>query len=166
MNAQRLEKPNKPMVPTATTSLNEYTPSSPRQHIGQPLGSEQRAMKASKNNASVGARDMCDKRKSESWPASCVLRATYAVVILVSSLALAACSSLSAGGQHVQYTSNPNEVSNCRPLGNVTATPPYGLPDDWKNQLRNRTAERGGNRVYSPPPGIGAVEGQAYHCGN
>ena len=39
MNAQRLEKPNKPMVPTATTSLNEYTPSSPRQHIGQPLGS-------------------------------------------------------------------------------------------------------------------------------
>ena len=30
--------PNKPMVPTASTSLTEYTPRSLRRHIGQPLG--------------------------------------------------------------------------------------------------------------------------------
>ena len=30
--------PNKPMVPTAITSLIEYVPGSLRQHIGEPLG--------------------------------------------------------------------------------------------------------------------------------
>ena len=32
-------EPNKPMVPTAPTSLIEYAPSSLRRHIGQPFGS-------------------------------------------------------------------------------------------------------------------------------
>ncbi len=31
--------PNKPMVPTAPTSLTHYPPGSLRRHIGQPLGS-------------------------------------------------------------------------------------------------------------------------------
>ena len=32
-------EPNKPMVPTAPTSLIEYAPGSLRRHIGQPFGS-------------------------------------------------------------------------------------------------------------------------------
>jgi len=35
--------PNKPMVPTAITSLIEYVPGSLRQHIGEPFGSVRRA---------------------------------------------------------------------------------------------------------------------------
>ncbi len=39
MNRSLEDVPNKPMVATATTWLDRYTPDSGRRHIGQPLGS-------------------------------------------------------------------------------------------------------------------------------
>ena len=35
-------RPNKPMVPTATTWFDEHAPPTPRRHIGQPFGSGER----------------------------------------------------------------------------------------------------------------------------
>jgi hypothetical protein len=89
----------------------------------------------------------------------------FAKSIGLSVLLVAGCASLSSAGKGVQLTDNPNEVRTCRELGEVSAPPPYGLPDDWKIKLRNGAAELGGNRVFSNgPPLVGAASGRAYAC--
>jgi hypothetical protein len=74
------------------------------------------------------------------------------------------CASLSANGEKVQLTMNPNDVTKCKSLGAVSADPPFGVPDDWKVKLRNEAGELGADHVLASNPGIGSVPGQAYDC--
>lgn len=76
------------------------------------------------------------------------------------------CASLSAQGQKVQIVSDASSVRTCRSLGKVQATPPYGVPDDWKVQLRNESGKLGGNKILAQDPGlsVGSVEGEAFTC--
>ena len=89
-----------------------------------------------------------------------------AIFMFVCAALTASCTSLTAQGEGVRHVDSTSAVKGCRSLGRVTATPPYGLPDDWKDQLRNETALLGGNTVYAPSPGLkaGNMEGEAYAC--
>jgi hypothetical protein len=79
---------------------------------------------------------------------------------------LVGCSSLSFGGASVGRVSDPSAVKACTPLGEIWSSPPYALPDDWEKQLRNRTAELGGDTVLADAPGLsaGKVQGRAFRC--
>ena len=90
-----------------------------------------------------------------------VFRMMFAVLCIV---CIASCASLSEGGKAVQLTYNPNDVLGCKPLGIVSANPPFVTPNDWNDKLRNKGAELGANFVLSEKPLIGAVSGQGYLC--
>jgi hypothetical protein len=86
-------------------------------------------------------------------------------IVFLFTILAAGCASLSAGGQRVPFTENIADVQGCKLLGNVSAPPPYGLPDDWKKKLRNGTADLGGNVVFTEgAPLIGVPSGHAYAC--
>ena len=76
-----MRRPNKPMVPTAPTSLIEYAPDSLRRHIGQPLDSprQQRATGFEEQSAGHGHRTTSDEQRvtgSEQQRVGHKLRAT------------------------------------------------------------------------------------------
>jgi hypothetical protein len=83
---------------------------------------------------------------------------------LLAALVLGGCASLSPAGSKVALVSSADDVKGCQSLGQVTASPPFGTPDDWKVKLRNEAGVLGADRVYSSGPGIGSVNGQAFAC--
>lgn len=108
-------------------------------------------------------------------------QASLALAISVLSIA---CSTeeLSSGGANVVASRNAPNV-NCEPLGNLvghgggTFGGQYLANDDLieyaMNDLRNQTAERGGNYVQHDPPTLGqgdgttttaTISGTAYRC--
>jgi hypothetical protein len=87
--------------------------------------------------------------------------------LLVGSLAFCAgCASLTPAGATVRHVAmaDASAVRTCRPIGKVVSSPPYALPDEWRIQLRNQTAQLGGDTVVSGEPGLGTVEGMAFRC--
>jgi hypothetical protein len=89
------------------------------------------------------------------------MKAQLAAVALL----VAACASLSEKGKLVELTDKLDRVKNCQILGEVKSSPPYGLPDDWKKQLRNQSGELGGNVVYAESKLVTtSIKGKAYRC--
>lgn len=53
---------------------------------------------------------------------------------------------------------------SCKKIQEVKAYPPYILPDDARNTLRNETAKLGGNAIVITNYLIGIAKGDAYKC--
>jgi hypothetical protein len=79
--------------------------------------------------------------------------------------ALPACTSLSLKGERVRLTRSPADVTDCRAVGDVRASPPFVGPNDWKNKLKNQAAALGADVVLHESPLIGGVKGKAFDCG-
>lgn len=87
-------------------------------------------------------------------------------ILIALAAATCGCFSLSPSGERVALVDDITRVQPCRSVGQVSATPPFMWPDDWKKKLRNQAAERGANTVYARSPGlsVGSVDGEAFVC--
>jgi len=83
--------------------------------------------------------------------------------ISIAALALG-CTTLSTQGDAVRWADHRSGVAACKSLGTVKATPPYAMPDDWKDELRNEAAKLGADTVYAESPGVGEAHGEAFVC--
>ena len=80
------------------------------------------------------------------------------------------CVSLSASGQQVRITSNPEVVRECEFKGNVKATSGWGGSagtglgtSNTEKTMQNQAAELGGNVLFVVSSGVHA-SGEAYAC--
>jgi Domain of unknown function (DUF4156) len=113
----------------------------------------------------------------------------FYVLLAVGALA-ASCSSLNESAQNVKYSTKSEAPKDCREIGEVSVGSilAHFTMESVKNEMRNRTAEMGGNFLVideiksvtsSTPPMIGsnglligggsssdgyAGSGRAYHC--
>ena len=93
-------------------------------------------------------------------------------VLLLASIAfcLPSCVSVTAAGEKVRVTANPDVVRGCEFLTNLSSTSGWGGPAGTAGgtanneaTLRNDTAARGGNVLYLLQSGVHAT-GEAYRC--
>ena len=87
--------------------------------------------------------------------------------LLFLALFCAGCSTTAApGAEKIRITTNPKDVEGCRVLGQVDASGPFNMPDDWKTQLRNATLAIGGDVVFRTGPLAMTrhLTGMAYRC--
>jgi len=111
---------------------------------------------------------------SQLWSMQRVRRATsswvgtvgYGLIAAVSLLPPTGCAFLSVAGERVKMTKEYEVIKDCRSLGKVSSTPPYGLPNEWKTKLRNEAGDLGGDTVWYEDPSFGEAEivGEAYLC--
>jgi hypothetical protein len=74
---------------------------------------------------------------------------------------------LSPQAKEVTITQDTNAVKGCKAVGTVWSHPPYVLPTDWKKQMQNEAAAKGGDAVFlteNPYLSVVAVSGTAYQC--
>ncbi len=76
------------------------------------------------------------------------------------------CVSLAPQAKKIRVTSNGADVAQCKILGVVESHPPYILPNDGVNQLRNNAAALDADTLLanSSPP-FSCKSGIAYRCG-
>ena len=89
-------------------------------------------------------------------------------------LALAGCLSMTPQAENVRVVRNANEVKDCRSLGNVEATSGWGSFAtaggfaNNKTQMRNETADRGGDAllIHTERGGgfLSHSMGEAFRC--
>lgn len=71
---------------------------------------------------------------------------------------------LTSAGKAVRVLGSDAEAGACRNLGKVIGPPPYFLPGDGVNRMKNRTGAKGGNALLVTNAVIGIAEGVAYRC--
>jgi hypothetical protein len=81
-----------------------------------------------------------------------------AAVLLVTSLV--AC----ATPDGVRVTRNAADVEHCKPIGAVQSVPPYALPGEDMEQIRNRTVAVGADTVLLNTSRKAGTSGVAYRC--
>lgn len=96
------------------------------------------------------------------------------IAICCASLYLAACATLTPGGQQVRVTTNADVVRGCRFVGNVSSGSGFGGgagQERTQIDLQNKTAQMGGNVLYLAtsgggwaPNGGAWASGEAYFC--
>ena len=92
------------------------------------------------------------------------LRFVTLALLTLGSVACAT-SSLSPEAAAVKMTSEVADVSGCKLLGAVTSVPPYIMPNDGVNQLRNNAAALGADTLLLTSHGImRGKTGSAYRC--
>lgn len=98
-------------------------------------------------------------------------------VVVICTLTIAACASLTPEGQHVRVTTNPDVVRGCDFVGNTKASSGWGGPaggnmgeDQVQTKMQNETAKMGGNVLFltsNKAGGYGGSSrgvGEAYRC--
>jgi len=83
-------------------------------------------------------------------------------ILLVASLF--GCTTAAPGGHDVRVTRNAAEVEHCKPVGAVQSLPPYALPGDDMEQIRNRTIAVGADTVLLNTSRKASTSGVAYRC--
>lgn len=71
---------------------------------------------------------------------------------------------LTQEGKLVRVFDNEREAASCQSLGEVVGPPPYLLPNDGLNRMKNRTGALGGNGLLVTNGVIGIAKGEAYRC--
>jgi hypothetical protein len=86
-------------------------------------------------------------------------------IILVTALLIASCTTLVPQAQKIRVTDKSEEVANCQILGTVHSHPPYVMPSDGENQLRNNAAVLGADTLFLTSTGaLRGMTGMAYRC--
>lgn len=71
---------------------------------------------------------------------------------------------LTDAGKAVRILETKTETVSCESLGEVIGPPPYLLPSDGVNRMKNRTGAKGGNALLVTNAVIGVAKGVAYRC--
>jgi hypothetical protein len=85
-------------------------------------------------------------------------------ILLVSLVALTACTTLAPGAADVTVTRDAATVTTCKALGSVHSVPPYILPNDDLKQIKNRSIGMGADTVLITGPRLISTAGVAYRC--
>ena len=89
-------------------------------------------------------------------------------LIIISLFVLIGCSSsirsAVPGSELIRVTQNGADVTQCKPLGEVHAYPPFFLPGDAERTIRNRTVVMGGNTVLTSSTDLVVANGFVYKC--
>ena len=70
---------------------------------------------------------------------------------------------LTPEAEHVRVTKDKADVAACKSVGFVEAQPPFAMPDDAMNEMKNKTAILGGNVLFVTSYSMKAT-GVAYLC--
>lgn len=91
-------------------------------------------------------------------------RPFLATLFVIPMAVITACTSVSLKGERVRVTKADSDVTDCKLLGEVSSSPPWGGPSDAENDLRNKAAALGAD-VVRTHMGVGSATGKAYDCG-
>ncbi|MBL4864237.1 MAG: hypothetical protein JKY63_05020 [Rhodobiaceae bacterium] len=86
------------------------------------------------------------------------------LIAVAAGMMVSGCVTLSEEANAVREVNGVNDVAECRALGEVIANPPFALPTDATNTLKNETARLGGNALFITKFFYGPAKGQAYAC--
>lgn len=76
-----------------------------------------------------------------------------------------ATSRLSREAESIRVTDNADDVRQCKVLGAVDSRPPYIMPSDGVNQLKNEAAALGADTLFLTSGGVvRGKSGMAYRC--
>jgi len=86
------------------------------------------------------------------------------VAIMSFVIALCGCAGTSSVKHGVRVTRNPADVEHCKHIGAVQSVPPYSLPGEDLERIRNRAIEVGADTVLVERSRRESVSGIAFRC--
>jgi outer membrane lipoprotein SlyB len=86
------------------------------------------------------------------------------LAITLIAVALCGCASSSSVSHGVKVTRNAADVEHCKHIGAVQSVPPYSLPGEDMERIRNRALEVGADTVLLNTSRREAASGVAYRC--
>lgn len=86
------------------------------------------------------------------------------LVTTLIAVALCGCASSSSVKNGVKVTRNAADVEHCKHIGAVQSVPPYSLPGEDMERIRNRALEVGADTVLLNTSRREAASGVAYRC--
>jgi outer membrane lipoprotein SlyB len=86
------------------------------------------------------------------------------LVTTLIAVALYGCASSSSVKNGVKVTRNAADVEHCKHIGAVQSVPPYSLPGEDMERIRNRALEVGADTVLLNTSRREAASGVAYRC--
>ena len=92
------------------------------------------------------------------------MKRSLPLIVLLLLFTLPACVSLTPQAEEMHVTRSSEDVSSCENLGEVSASPPFVGPNDARNTLRNRAAEKGGDTLFITNMSVGTARGYSYKC--
>lgn len=87
------------------------------------------------------------------------------VATMLIAIALCGCASNSSVKHGVRVTRNAADVERCKHIGAVQSVPPYSMPGEDLERIRNRAVEVGADTVLLNTSRKEAASGIAYRCG-
>jgi outer membrane lipoprotein SlyB len=79
-------------------------------------------------------------------------------------LALSGCATTGSSGHEVRLTRDAAVVEHCKHIGAVQSIPPYAVPGEDLEQIRNQTTAIGADTVLLNTSRRSATSGIAYRC--
>ena len=86
------------------------------------------------------------------------------VVIMSFAIALSGCAGTSSVKHGVRVTRSAADVEHCKHIGAVQSVPPYSLPGEDLERIRNRAIEVGADTVLLDGSRRDSVSGIAFRC--
>ena len=86
------------------------------------------------------------------------------VVSIIVAIALCGCASSGSVSHGVRVTRNAADVERCKHIGAVQSVPPYSLPGEDLERIRNRAVAIGADTVLLDTPRGDSRFGVAYRC--
>lgn len=86
------------------------------------------------------------------------------VAIMFLGIALCGCAGTSSVKHGVRVTRNAADVEHCKHIGAVQSVPPYSLPGEDLERIRNRAIEINADTVLLDGSRRESVSGIAYRC--
>ncbi len=86
------------------------------------------------------------------------------VATMLIATALCGCASTGSVSHGVKVTRNAADVERCKHIGAVQSVPPYSLPGEDLERIRNRALEVGADTVLLNTSRSEAASGIAYRC--
>ena len=86
------------------------------------------------------------------------------VAIMFLGIALGGCAGTSSVKHGVRVTRNAADVEHCKHIGAVQSVPPYSLPGEDLERIRNRAIEINADTVLLDGSRRESVSGIAYRC--
>ena len=86
------------------------------------------------------------------------------VASIIVAIALCSCASSGSVSHGVRVTRNAADVERCKHIGAVQSVPPYSLPGEDMERIRNRAVAIGADTVLLDTLRGEAASGIAYRC--
>jgi outer membrane lipoprotein SlyB len=86
------------------------------------------------------------------------------VATMLIAITLCGCASSSSVSHGVRVTRNSADVERCKHIGAVQSVPPYSLPGEDLERIRNRAVAIGADTVLLNTSRRDAASGVAYRC--